>query len=293
MKKKKSPRMRIQMIGKEIICRICSVGYQISRFVTRSRLLYEQEEVGRKTNGTLKPTESSLNAVIRRQLTESEKILLHKISDVRSELSASTTQITMQDFGAQRNLLRKDKSDEKSGRIVTKIVGKMYADSTICEAQGRFIFNLVREFRPAVCLELGTCLGISAAYIGAALELNQTGRLISIEGSDSLVKIATANLAKIGLTQTTVISGRFQDKLPQVLKEWSPLGFVFIDGHHEEWATLNYFEEILPFAGQNALFLFDDIYWSFGMNRAWRKIRADRRISFSWNRFMMGVAFKA
>jgi len=75
--------------------------------------------------------------------------------------------------------------------------------------------------------------------------------------------------------------------LPQVLRESAPFGFIFIDGHHEEQATLNYFEEIIPYAGQNAIFLFDDIYWSIGMNRA------DRRIGFSLNRSMMGIALKA
>jgi len=284
--------MRTQMIGKEIICQVSSVINQISHFATRSRSLHEQKEVGRKTNEALELTESTLNAVMRRQLVDNEEVLLQRITGVISELSVSTAQIIMQDFGAQRSFFRKDKSEEKSGSIVTKIVGKMYADSMICEAQGRFIFNLVREFRPAVCLELGTCLGISAAYIGAALELNQTGKLNSIEGSDSLGKIAMENMAKIGLTRTTVLTGRFQDRLPQVLREAAPFGFVFIDGHHDECATLEYFDEIFPYPSQNALFVFDDIYWSFGMNRAWRKIRADRRISFSLNRSVMGLAFK-
>jgi predicted O-methyltransferase YrrM len=285
--------MRIQMIRKEMICRICSVGNQKNRFTYRPHLLGDQKELDRNPNEKLQPAEILLNAVTHRQLSGGENILLQRISDIRGELSASTTQIMMQDFGAKRNLFRKNKPAEKSGRIVTKIIGKMYSDSTICESQGRFIFNLVREFQPAVCLELGTCMGISAAYVGAALELNQTGRLISIEGSDSLSKIARENLLKIGLTRTTILTGRFQDWLPQVLRESAPFGFIFIDGHHEEQATLNYFEEIIPYAGQNAIFLFDDIYWSFGMNRAWRKIRADRRIGFSLNRSMMGIALKA
>ena len=69
-----------------------------------------------------------------------------------------------------------------------------------------FLFRIVRFLRPFRCLELGTCLGISAAYIATALKLNGAGHLISIEGCPTLVHIAKQNLHHLCLGNTTVRS---------------------------------------------------------------------------------------
>jgi predicted O-methyltransferase YrrM len=66
-----------------------------------------------------------------------------------------------------------------------------------------------------------------------------------------------------------VISGRFADTLPQACEYEGPFDFVFIDGHHDEAATLRYFEQILPHSTPGAAFVFDDIEWSAGMKHAW------------------------
>ena len=65
--------------------------------------------------------------------------------------------------------------------------------------------------------------------------------------------------------------------------------FVFIDGHHDENATLSYFRQILPFLSDNAILAFDDIHWSCGMERAWNKIRKDRNLKMALDFFNVGI----
>ena len=65
----------------------------------------------------------------------------------------------------------------------------------------------------------------------------------------------------------TVITGRFQDVLDDTLADLREVDYVFIDGHHDEKATLDYFNRIYPFLSKNAIVLFDDISWSEGMKR--------------------------
>jgi hypothetical protein len=44
-----------------------------------------------------------------------------------------------------------------------------------------FLYCLARALAPAAVLELGTCLGVSAAYLSAALEANGSGQLVTID----------------------------------------------------------------------------------------------------------------
>jgi len=125
---------------------------------------------------------------------------------------------------------------------------------------------------------MGTAVGISAAYQAAALKLNGYGTLVTLEGATSLADIAKKNFQHLGLDTVEVIVGRFQDTLPGVLTDRQPVDYAFIDGHHDEQATLAYFEQILPFLAETSLLVFDDIAWSEGMKRAWKTIAQDRRV---------------
>jgi predicted O-methyltransferase YrrM len=86
---------------------------------------------------------------------------------------------------------------------------------------------------------LGTCLGISTSYLAAALKLNLAGSVVTLEGAETKARLAAQNFRELGLSNVCTIVGRFQDTLDDVLE---PIKFAFIDGHHEESATLAYFE---------------------------------------------------
>ena len=119
---------------------------------------------------------------------------------------------------------------------------------------------------------MGTCVGVSAAYIASALKLNDHGRLITLEGSPALADIARDTLQRLDLDRVEDRTGRFSETLDPALKAMTPVDFAFIDGHHDEVATLNYLEQIKPYLADGAVVVFDDIAWSDGMRRAWRQI---------------------
>ena len=83
--------------------------------------------------------------------------------------------------------------------------------------EGLALFNLVRALRPTQCLELGTCVGISAAYIAAAIDLNESGRLTTMEGGKDLARVASINFTRMNLGNVTLVSGSFQEMVPEVL----------------------------------------------------------------------------
>ena len=131
-------------------------------------------------------------------------------------------------------------------------------------------------------IELGSCVGISASYQAAALELNGAGRLVTLEGAEALAERTARSLDEMGLShRASVRIGRFSDTLDDVLKELEPVGIAFIDGHHIEQATVQYMEQIAAYAGPESLLIFDDINWSEGMRKAWRTIADDPRFALT------------
>jgi predicted O-methyltransferase YrrM len=138
--------------------------------------------------------------------------------------------------------------------------------------EATLLFKLVRLLRPSRCLELGTCLGITAAYIGLALKLNGGGDLVSIEGCPSLARIASENIRALGLANVSVLNARFQDILAGLLTATS-FDFAWVDGHHDYDALSSYFEQIASHGAEDTVIVIDDIGWSDGMRSAWHRLR--------------------
>lgn len=140
--------------------------------------------------------------------------------------------------------------------------------------QGRLLFHLARTFQPARALELGTNIGISAAYIAVGLVYGGGRSLTTIELSGHRLAVARSNFEELGLANIETIRGRFDDVLPDVLQR--PRGFemAFIDGNHRKDATLRYVRLLHQHMAPHSLMVLDDIRWSEGMWEAWKEIRS-------------------
>jgi predicted O-methyltransferase YrrM len=166
---------------------------------------------------------------------------------------------------------------------------------SIQDEWGELIFKIIRDFKPLNCLELGTCLGISAAYQISALKLNGHGKFTTIEGSEILAKHSDINLRKLKYQDYLVHNGRFSDVLPKILSEDHPIDFAFIDGHHDKEATQRYFELLYPFLSEKAILIFDDINWSEGMKEVWKHLYENGEgviISFDFHKWGICVIDK-
>ncbi len=233
----------------------------------------------------LEALSESLNNII----APEEMHWIDKIESVREKLNSSATIISRVDYGAGASNQMLSSEEMYKGKIVNSSVGKISRTASKEYFWSLFLFKLIRKFKPQSCLELGTCLGISASFQAAALELNQQGSLITLEGAESLASIAVDNLESLKLNRAKVITGRFQDTLKSVLETTKSVDYVFIDGHHDGNATLSYFYQVIPYLSPNALVILDDISWSAGMKRAWNTIREDVKVKFSVDLKQLGI----
>ena len=108
------------------------------------------------------------------------------------------------------------------------------------------------------------------------------GRLTDIK--ETVIKGKIADIE--GLIQTAIDDGADLDAL---LDEFNPLDYVFIDGHHDENATVSYFTKIKPYLSDKSVMIFDDISWSEGMIRAWNTIIGDESVKVSLHLGSIGL----
>jgi predicted O-methyltransferase YrrM len=155
------------------------------------------------------------------------------------------------------------------------------------------LFLLTRALRPNHVIELGTNVGISSAYIGAALKLNgRNGQLITLDVCAYRQRLAKEIHSNLGLDNIGYVRGLFTETLSPSLVQLGSVVLAFIDGDHKYQPTLDYFEEILRFATLDAVFVFDDIRWSDGMRRAWSRIRSDERLGVIVDLDSVGVCIR-
>jgi predicted O-methyltransferase YrrM len=69
------------------------------------------------------------------------------------------------------------------------------------------------------------------------------------------------------------------------------LDFAYFDANHRFEPTVQYFEDCLPYIQNDSVFIFDDIYWSEGMTRAWEHIKAHPRVTLTVDLFWIGLVF--
>ncbi len=158
------------------------------------------------------------------------------------------------------------------------------------EKYGRMLARLAADLNVAGIIELGTSLGVSTAYLAAACP---KAKIVTIEGLSAVADLAEANLHQAGFDNVTVIRGDISQNLGAAV-DMMPSGNVemaFVDGNHSEEATLDYFETIASRHANMCVIVFDDIYWSEGMTRAWRKIVSDERVDTTIELPQMGLAF--
>lgn len=158
---------------------------------------------------------------------------------------------------------------------------------------GRLLIRLVRELEPRSCLELGTGFGISTAYQAAALELNATGALISLD-VDDIAMLAQPGLSRLGLgDRVELVPGLIEETLASARTQAAPIDFALLDADHTEDGTVGAFDAIASDLSDRAIVVFDDINWTDGMRRAWRTITGRERVSAAVGLRRLGIAILA
>ena len=222
-------------------------------------------------------------------LSPEENNWIDKIQSLKKKLESSTEPLLLTDFGARKIHDPKVYDHEiEFGRTITTTVGEKCKSGSELYFWVLILFKLIRKFKPVLCLELGTCMGMSASTQASALFLNGKGHLITMEGAEPLASIAKTNFQTLGLN-VDIVEGRFKDTLNDTLKKYGPVDYAFLDGHLDGLATMDYFKTIMPFCKNKTILIIDNISWSPSMKKTWKIIDADERIKITFNLRQLGI----
>ena len=210
-----------------------------------------------------------------------------RIEKQRSALLHSTKTLTVTDYGTGKD------------RHATRQVKDIAATSLEKARNAQTLFRLVqfigdkeldsqRGDEGLHILELGTSLGITTAYLASPSSKN---KVVTMEGSESLTATARDNWQKLGLHNITAVEGNIDETLHSVLTDLQHVDLVFMDANHTEAATLRYWEAIVPHVGKKSVIVLDDIHWNKEMERAWRSIQQDKRVTCTMDTYDMGMTF--
>lgn len=200
------------------------------------------------------------------------------IEEQRKKLCHDDALVTVTDLGAGSHL----------NKNRTKKVKEIAKNALKSPRLAQLIYRLAKNSDPEHLLELGTCLGLTTAYLSKACP---AAKIVTIEGCPETAKVASQNFEALGLDNVDLLVGNFDEMLPDLLNKQDRIDFVYIDGNHRKAATLNYFEWCLPKVHEHSLLIFDDIYWSKGMKEAWEEIKAHPQVTVTVDLFWIGLVF--
>ena len=275
-----NPKSKIQNLKFQLATAIHRLGF-------RWQAKREQKRLQRAGGGIEQKLAEALAATLD-ETTPDAEARMHRIEALRAALLRSDAEVTFRNYGAERRL-RASREPDGPFRETTRAVRSIGRDAVPAH-EGRLLYHLIRQFRPVRCLELGTSLGISAAYQAAALaSAGDAGSLVSLEGGAALARLAQGHLDALNLPGVEVVTGPFAETLPAVLQTHRPIDFAFIDGHHNPAAMQAYFAQLTPHLADEAVLVFDDIFWTTGMRHAWLALAAGPHIRRAVDLLAVGI----
>lgn len=198
------------------------------------------------------------------------------VEKLRKQLIENTSEIQVEDFGAGSGI---DKSNKRKIASIAKNAAKP-------KKYGQLLYRIAKHYQSSVVLELGTSLGITAAYLSLA---NPAAQVITMEGSPSIASLARQNFKSLQLGNTTLVEGNFDKTLPALLNSISSIDLLFLDGNHRLQPTLNYFRQVLPRINNDSIVILDDIHWSAEMEEAWKLCMGNEQVTLSIDLFFIGI----
>lgn len=200
-----------------------------------------------------------------------------RVEQLRAKLLADSTPVPMEDYGAGSKAGAGSKSVAQIARVSAK--SPKYA---------RLLFRIARFYKPYYLLELGTSLGVSSAYLALA---ERKSVVVTGEGNYAVATMARSNFESLGLTNVRIITGNFNNTLPEMVSAIPHIDFAFIDANHRKKPTITYFNELLTKISDSSVIIFDDVHWSREMEEAWSEIKDHPSVMLTIDLFFLGIIF--
>jgi predicted O-methyltransferase YrrM len=224
----------------------------------------------------LKSTDTNETAAkIKNCITSSTSNLAYEneLKVFRNIAKRQNRKIQVKDFGAGSKKMGFERS-----------IQSIYKNSRSSLKYQRILFKLVKEFQCDSVLEMGTSLGFTTVYLSNAVK---TGKVTTIEACQETANEAKSLFQEMKLENVVLVNSTFSDFFEKNPEQ--TFDFVFVDGHHDGKALLEYMEILLKRCKSGCIFVLDDIRWSGSMYDAWKELIQKSEFDFHFDLFRMGI----
>ena len=230
-----------------------------------------------------------------------------EIEEIRQEMLKDTRELEFVDYGSggplptspskgrSANMRRVcdiatgSLARRKEAQLLARLVGWLGRPLLTSPSKGRIGDEASEDRKGLTIVELGTSLGVTTAYLAA---MDSRNKVVTYEGCPAVAEVARANWEKLGLSNIACVVGEITvDSLQLTVDRLSGIDVAFIDANHTCEATLTYFNALASRVYEKSVVVVDDIHYNEDMEKAWKAICADERVTTTMDLYRMGLVF--
>ena len=181
------------------------------------------------------------------------------------------------------DIARRSLAKRKYAQMLSRLVNWLGASHNLENGSGT-AYSL--EFRGLTIVELGTSLGVTTAYMAA---MDSRNRVVTFEGCDAVANIAKENWKALNINNIECRVGEID--VEQLARDIEHLDVAFIDANHTYEGTCKYFDVLAGKVREKSVIVVDDIHYSDELEKAWKAICADERVTSTIDLYQMGLVF--
>ena len=230
-----------------------------------------------------------------------------EIEEIRQEMLKDTRELEFVDYGSggplptspskgrSANMRRVcdiatgSLARRKEAQLLARLVGWLGRPLLTSPSRGGTGDDASEDRKGLTIVELGTSLGVTTAYLAA---MDSRNKVVTYEGCPAVAEVARANWEKLGLSNIACVVGEITvDSLQLAVDSLSGIDVAFIDANHTCEATLTYFNALASRVHEKSVVVVDDIHYNEDMEKAWKAICADERVTTTMDLYRMGLVF--
>ena len=184
------------------------------------------------------------------------------------------------------DIARRSLAKRKYAQMLSRLVNWLGSPLLTSPSRGGIGDETLEDRKGLTIVELGTSLGVTTAYMAA---MDSRNRVVTFEGCEAVANIAKENWKALNINNIECRVGEID--VQKLVGDIEHLDVAFIDANHTYVSTCEYFDVLAGKVREKSVIVVDDIHYSEEMEKAWKAICADERVTSTIDLYQMGLVF--
>ena len=184
------------------------------------------------------------------------------------------------------DIARRSLAKRKYAQMLSRLVNWLGSPLLTSPSRGGIGDETLEDRKGLTIVELGTSLGVTTAYMAA---MDSRNRVVTFEGCEAVANMAKENWKALNINNIECRVGEID--VEELVGDIEYLDMAFIDANHTYEGTCKYFDVLAGKVREKSVIVVDDIHYSEEMEKAWKAICADERVTSTIDLYQMGLVF--